>query len=150
MNILSISGAAIAVKDGFLFEDLDLGLESGDRIGLVGKNGSGKTTLLRLIAGSMPADRGEMARRRGLAVSSLEQMPAFGPETTVAEFLYGGDAPEIALNLRRRNSSGRELAALESELEGAPFPSRTATLRSAPSWAFPTRDASFRPCREAR
>jgi ATP-binding cassette subfamily F protein uup len=131
MNILSISGAAVAVKDGFLFQDLDLGLEAGDRVGLVGKNGSGKTTLLRLIAGSMPLDRGEMARRRGLAVSSLEQMPAFGPETTVAEFLYGGDAPEIALNLRHKSASGRELAAIEAELEGCgpvPLENRYASL----------------------
>ncbi|MCX7027879.1 MAG: ABC-F family ATP-binding cassette domain-containing protein [Spirochaetes bacterium] len=131
MNILSISGAAVAVKDGFLFEDLDLGLEAGERIGLVGRNGTGKTTLLKLIAGSIPADRGDMARRRGLAVSSLEQMPSFGPKETVAEFLYGGDAPEIALNRRRLSASGRELSGVEAELEKfgpVPLENRYASL----------------------
>jgi len=131
MNILSISGAAVALKDGFLFEDLDLGIESGERIGLVGRNGTGKTTLLRLLAGSVQADRGEFARRRGLAVSTLEQMPGFGPATTVAEFLYGGDAPEIKLNSRRHHAGERELVHIERELEAmgpVPLENRYASL----------------------
>ena len=117
MNILSISDAAVALKDGFLFENLDLGIDSGERLGLVGKNGTGKTTLLRLIAGDLPADKGELARRRGLAVSILEQMPAFAADTTVAEFLYGGRAPEIALNDRARRATGAQLSRIEKELE---------------------------------
>ncbi|MFZ3110133.1 MAG: ATP-binding cassette domain-containing protein, partial [Rectinemataceae bacterium] len=131
MNILSISGAAVALKDGFLFEDLDLGIESGERIGLVGRNGTGKTTLLRLLEGSLQADKGDFARRRGLAVSILEQMPSFGPETTIAEFLYGGRAPEIQLNARRRHAEGKELAHIEKELEAlgpVPLENRYASL----------------------
>ncbi len=131
MNILSISGAAVALKDGFLFEDLDLGIESGERIGLVGRNGTGKTTLLRLLAGGLRHDRGDLARRRGLAVSSLEQMPVFGPETTIAEFLYGGDAPEIQLNQRRVSAEGMELSRIERELEAlgpVPLENRYASL----------------------
>jgi ATP-binding cassette subfamily F protein uup len=131
MNILSISDAAVALKDGFLFENLDLGIDSGERLGLVGKNGTGKTTLLRLIAGDVHADRGEMARRRGLAVSILEQMPSFEADTTIAEFLYGGRAPEIALNNRARHASGTQLAHIEKELEAygpVPLENRYAAL----------------------
>ena len=131
MNILSISGAAVALKDGFLFEGLDLGIESGERIGLVGRNGTGKTTLLRLLEGSIQADKGDFARRRGLAVSILEQMPSFSPETTIAEFLYGGRAPEIQLNARRRHAEGKELTHIEKELEAlgpVPLENRYASL----------------------
>ncbi len=103
MNLISISNAGVALKDGFLFQNLDLGIDSGERIGLVGKNGTGKTTLLKLIAGSMPADSGQMARRRGLAVSTLEQMPSFAPDTSLASFLYSGDAPEILQHRRARD-----------------------------------------------
>jgi ATP-binding cassette subfamily F protein uup len=109
MNLVSMDRLGLALKDGFLFDGLSLGIEEGDRMGLVGRNGSGKTSLLRLLAGELSADRGTIARRRGLEVSMLEQDPGFSPETTVGSFLFLGKAPEILLAGRHDASAGTGL-----------------------------------------
>ncbi|MCX7024517.1 MAG: ABC-F family ATP-binding cassette domain-containing protein, partial [Spirochaetes bacterium] len=97
MNLVSMDSAAVALKDGFLFEDLSFSLDEGSRIGLVGRNGAGKTTLLRLLAGELAPDRGSLSRKRGLAASVLLQRPAFEPGATLRDFLFDGTAREIRL-----------------------------------------------------
>jgi energy-coupling factor transporter ATP-binding protein EcfA2 len=56
-----------------ILDDATLGLDEGDRIGLVGRNGCGKTTFLRILAGLQTADGGEVTARRDLVVSYLSQ-----------------------------------------------------------------------------
>jgi len=60
-----------------LFGGLTLGLEDGDRAGLIGLNGSGKTTFLKILAGLEEADEGEITRRRGLRVGYVAQRDEF-------------------------------------------------------------------------
>jgi len=97
MNLVSIDGAAIAVKDGYLFEELSLGINEGDRIGLVGRNGAGKTSLLSLLAGRLVSDKGSISKKRGLKTNTLAQRPAFNPSDSIRAFFLKGDCPEIAL-----------------------------------------------------
>jgi ABC transport system ATP-binding/permease protein len=73
-----------------LFVDLSLGIQVGDRIGLVGPNGSGKTTLLRILAGRETPDSGVVAARRGLRVGYVPQDPTFDPQVTVEEVVLAG------------------------------------------------------------
>ncbi|MBA2534416.1 MAG: ABC-F family ATP-binding cassette domain-containing protein [Rubrobacter sp.] len=56
-----------------ILRGLDLKVNAGARIGLVGGNGAGKTTVLRILAGTEEVDGGEVIRRRGLSVASLPQ-----------------------------------------------------------------------------
>ncbi|MGH9481257.1 MAG: ABC-F family ATP-binding cassette domain-containing protein, partial [Terriglobales bacterium] len=58
-RVLELRRAAKRYGAKRVFENLDLVLERGDRIGLIGQNGAGKSTLLRLLAGAEPPDRGE-------------------------------------------------------------------------------------------
>jgi ATP-binding cassette, subfamily F, member 3 len=77
---------------------LDLKVNAGARIGLVGTNGAGKSTVLRTLAGTEEVDGGEVVRRRGLGVASLPQYVE-GDERTPLEVVRAA-RPEI-LELQR-------------------------------------------------
>lgn len=72
-----------------VFSDLTLGVEEGDRIGIVGRNGDGKSTLLRLLAGSQEPDAGQVTRRRDLRLGVLEQTDSLNPDHTVEQAVVG-------------------------------------------------------------
>lgn len=58
---LSVKGLAVARGDRVLFQDLDLAVEAGEAVALVGRNGAGKTSLLRAVAGLLRPAAGEIA-----------------------------------------------------------------------------------------
>lgn len=60
-----------------LFEEVSFSVSEADRIGLIGPNGSGKSTLLRILAGTEQADSGEVAIRKRLQISYVEQDSMF-------------------------------------------------------------------------
>jgi ATPase subunit of ABC transporter with duplicated ATPase domains len=76
-----------------VFDSVTLGIDEGDRIGIVGANGDGKSTLLALLAGSVEPDDGRIMQRGGTTIHTLEQADALDPEATVA-FVVVGDVPE--------------------------------------------------------
>ena len=76
-----------------VFDSVTLGVNTGDRIGIVGKNGDGKSTLLSLFAGSIEPDAGEIIRRSGVTVGRLAQADDLSDEDTV-EHAVVGDVPE--------------------------------------------------------
>lgn len=76
-----------------LFDSVTLGIDEGDRIGIVGGNGDGKSTLLSLLAGSVEPDDGRVMRRGGTTIRTLEQTDSLDPDATVA-YAIVGDAPE--------------------------------------------------------
>ena len=76
-----------------VFDSVTLGINEGDRIGVVGGNGDGKSTLLSLLAGAVEPDDGRIMRRGGTTISTLEQTDSLDPEATVA-YAVVGDAPE--------------------------------------------------------
>ncbi len=69
----------------WLFRDLSVQCNPGDRIGLIGRNGTGKTTLIELIQGRQSPDAGRVYRASGLTVSRVAQIPEFSGDLTVRE-----------------------------------------------------------------
>jgi ATPase subunit of ABC transporter with duplicated ATPase domains len=76
-----------------VFDSVSLGVDEGDRVGIVGGNGDGKSTLLALLSGAVTPDDGRVIRRGGTTVGTLEQTDALDPDATVA-YSVVGDAPE--------------------------------------------------------
>lgn len=89
---------------------MEMSVEAGARVGLVGGNGTGKSTVLRLLAGLEEPDGGEVVRRRGLRVARLPQHVERGYETPMA--VLRAARPELA-------EVRQELEAFEERL-GAP------------------------------
>ena len=91
--LLGCEKARVEFPTKTVFEDVSLGLDEGDRIGVVGKNGDGKSTLLSLLAGIIEPDEGRVIRTRGVRVGVLGQADALSDDDTV-EHAVVGDAPE--------------------------------------------------------
>jgi ATPase subunit of ABC transporter with duplicated ATPase domains len=88
-----------------VFDSVSLGINDGDRIGIVGGNGDGKSTLLALLASTVEPDEGRIVRRGGTTIAMLEQADTLDPRATVAYSIVG-DAPEHtwASDARIRNT----------------------------------------------
>jgi ABC transport system ATP-binding/permease protein len=81
--IINVQGISKAFGANPLFQNVSFTVTEGDRIGLIGPNGSGKSTLLRILAGDEEPDSGEVAFRKRLKVSYVEQDSKFKSGTTV-------------------------------------------------------------------
>ena len=66
-----------------VFDSVSLGVEEGDRIGIVGRNGDGKSTLLNLLAGTLEPDDGRVLKNGAVNVGVLGQADALSDDDTV-------------------------------------------------------------------
>jgi ATP-binding cassette subfamily F protein 3 len=100
MSLLQVRGVAKSFGSRLILDGLDLDVEPGARLGLIGPNGGGKSTLLRIVAGEETADRGDLTQRRGLVLAFLPQQ-------------LEGDARDALATLR---AARPDLDELETEL----------------------------------
>jgi ATP-binding cassette subfamily F protein uup len=88
MNLLSAENISKNYADRWLFQNLNFGLQQGQRIAFVGINGTGKTTLMKVLAGLESPDTGLVTRRQGIRVTYLGQQPVFDESLTVEETIF--------------------------------------------------------------
>lgn len=105
MNILSIENLSKTVNDEPLFDSVTLGLDEGEKAGIVGKNGAGKSTFLKTIAGIIVPDDGKVSMKNGTNMFYLPQEITFSKDSTVESFFYESDNPVITLLSAYRKAS---------------------------------------------
>ena len=81
--LINVRGVSKSFGAEPLFQNVSFTVSEGDRIGMIGPNGSGKSTLLRILAGTVQPDEGEIAVRKRLRMSYVEQESEFHPGDTV-------------------------------------------------------------------
>ncbi len=87
--MIKISGLNKAYNSKVLFDDLSLGINRGEKLGLVGRNGHGKSTLFQIILGSVEPDSGTITVPKGYKIGHLEQHLKFTKPTVLEECALG-------------------------------------------------------------
>ncbi len=85
---LDIQNLTKSFGELLLFENLNMSIGEGQRVGLIAKNGTGKSTLLSIINGNEGYDSGEIIFRKGLRVGYLMQSPNFNPDESVLDACF--------------------------------------------------------------
>lgn len=85
MIVLSASNLTKVYGTDVIIKGVDFHINSGDRIGLVGRNGAGKTTLLNMITGELSSDDGQIFISSGVKIGYLKQRDNFEPENTIID-----------------------------------------------------------------
>lgn len=88
-NLLTLTDAQLAYGHHALLDHTDFTVQTGERIGLIGRNGSGKSSLLKILDGRTLLDDGEIIRLGGLKIATVEQEPELDESQTVYDILCG-------------------------------------------------------------
>ena len=88
--LLQLSDISLTFGGAPLLDGLDLVVQPGDRLALVGRNGSGKSTLMKLMAGLVEADRGSRALGPGVRIAYMEQHPDMSGFDSLGDFAAAG------------------------------------------------------------
>ncbi|TMV79588.1 ATP-binding cassette domain-containing protein, partial [Thioclava sp. BHET1] len=87
---LQLSGITLTYGGDPMFSDLDLIVQPGDRVALVGRNGSGKSTLMKIMAGLLEPDGGHRTLAPGVRVGYMEQEPDLSGFATLGDYAASG------------------------------------------------------------
>ena len=90
MNILNVEKVSKTYGEKQLFDEVTLGVNKGDKIGVIGVNGTGKSTFLKIIAGLEEADAGQVVKGKGVTVAYLEQKAQFPEKDTILGYVLRG------------------------------------------------------------
>lgn len=97
MNLLTLENISKSYSEKKLIENISLGINDGEKIGLIGVNGTGKSTLLKIIAGVEEYDSGNIIKTNGIRIEYLPQNPEYNEDDTVLDQVFNGTSEELKL-----------------------------------------------------
>ena len=90
MNLITIEHVSKSYTERMLFDDVSLGINEGDRIGIIGINGTGKSTFLKILAGLEEPDAGTVIKGKEVRIAYLPQNPVFSDDMTLLQNITEG------------------------------------------------------------
>ncbi|MFL0165496.1 ABC-F family ATP-binding cassette domain-containing protein [Candidatus Clostridium helianthi] len=97
MNIITLENISKNYSDKILLNNVSLGINDGDKIGLIGINGAGKSTFLKVVSGREEFFDGNIVKGKNVRIEYLDQNPLFDEDATVLEQIFKGDTKEMKL-----------------------------------------------------
>jgi len=119
MIALSCSNITKSYGIDVILKDISFTIETGDRIGLIGRNGAGKSTLFKIITGELSNDSGDIYKAKDLTIGYLEQAPEIESDENLFEYCLPVFQDLIDMEKQLREME-QEIARLSSENQSAP------------------------------
>lgn len=118
MALITLLDAQLAFGHVALLDHANFSLETGERVGLIGRNGAGKSSLLKILGGLAKADDGQLQVQNGIRITYVAQEPDLNPEHTIFESASDGIATVIAIRERYlAGGEGEDLDELQTQIE---------------------------------
>ncbi len=118
MAVLSLSNAHLAYGHVALLDNAAFSLETGERLGLIGRNGAGKSSLLKVIAGLEKPDDGLLQITQGVRICYVPQEPVFDASSSVFDVVSLGVAEAKSVRQQyEEHADGVDLDALQTRIE---------------------------------
>ena len=107
MAVISLTSAQLAFGHVALLDHADFSLETGERVGLIGRNGTGKSSLLKIISGRSKLDDGLLVMQQNVKIAYVEQEPVFDPDMTVFDAVALGMGDQQAMLAEYESLTGQ-------------------------------------------
>ncbi|MCR1848723.1 MAG: ABC-F family ATP-binding cassette domain-containing protein [Paraclostridium sordellii] len=107
MNLISLENITKSYSEKVLVNNISLGINEGEKIGLIGVNGTGKSTLLKIIAGVEEPDGGTITKPNKVRIEYLPQNPYYDENATVLEQVFKGTSNEMKILRDYQNTLDR-------------------------------------------
>lgn len=97
MNLITLENITKSYSEKVLVNNISLGINDGEKIGLIGVNGTGKSTLLKIISGAEEPDIGTVTKPNKVRIEYLPQNPYYDENATVLEQVFKGTSNEMKI-----------------------------------------------------